>query len=76
MSTPFLREVDIKPVADVVEKLREILARAERGETLGFVIATVDRERQVSTAFTKDVSVAEALYAVTLLRMRLERMVE
>ena len=72
MSSP----IPLRPVArpvdpDVVERLREVLAMAERGEVIAVAVATVNVAGCVATAHVVGESWAPLVAAVATLQHRL-----
>lgn len=67
-----LAEVRLAPVADVVDGLRDALARAERGEIRGYVLATAcDAAATGSTFAIGDADIAHLYLACARAQQRL-----
>ena len=72
MSAPIqLRTVDRPVDPDVVERLREVLAMAERGEVIAVAVATVNVAGRIATAHVVGESWAPLVAAVATLQHRL-----
>lgn len=68
-----LREIP-KPNPDLsaIELARRLLAKAEDGCVLGFMVVLIERERTVSFSVSDDIEISEAYYGLARLRKYLD----
>lgn len=67
-----LRPADPAPVEDVVRKLRDILARAERGEVIGIAVACSMNDRRTASVYeVGEGDVSHLVTAMERLKLRL-----
>lgn len=63
-----------KPDESAIKLARQLLERCESGETIGFIAATVDRERTVGFCCSDGIEISDAYYGLRLLGIRLDEL--
>lgn len=71
-----LHEINVvRPDEETIALVRRLLAKCESGEVQKVLVATINRERVCGSAFSGELEVREAAYALKLLELRINDLI-